>query len=94
MGGLLAMLLGLVLLGVLYDTVRLIGPGESRCPPPARLRGRRAGPEAAERWLVGRRLHGRIDAATYTRRMAVLAHGHRTFSTRTKTPRTTSTRRT
>ncbi|NEE09569.1 hypothetical protein G3M58_24340 [Streptomyces sp. SID7499] len=78
MAAVVATLIGaLILLAVLYDTVRLVTPGESRCPPLARLRGRRAALAAAEQWLVGLRMHGRVDAAEYQRRMAALAHGDR-----------------
>ncbi|MGK5447317.1 hypothetical protein [Streptomyces radiopugnans] len=62
----------------MYDAARLITPHESRCPPLARLRGRRAALEAAERWRVGLRLHGRIDSETYRLRMGRLACGQRT----------------
>jgi len=68
----------LILAAVVYDSARLISPHESRRPPLARLRGRRAALEAAERWCTGLRLHGRIDQAAYQQRMADLAHGHRT----------------
>ncbi|ALV33552.1 hypothetical protein AS200_17030 [Streptomyces sp. CdTB01] len=43
----------LILAAVAYDIARLITPAESRCPPLARLRGRRAALEHAERWSVG-----------------------------------------
>ncbi len=79
MAAVMAVLAGaLILAGVVHDTARLITPTERRIPPLARLRGRRAALEAAERWCVGLRLHGRIDAATYRRRMALLARGRRT----------------
>ncbi|MFF4871465.1 hypothetical protein [Streptomyces sp. NPDC000961] len=68
---------GLMLAGVVYDTTRMIGPGEPRCPPLARLWGRRAALEAAERRLVALRLRGRVDAAAYQRRMTAIARGHR-----------------
>ncbi|MGW6703853.1 hypothetical protein ACWGDE_03010 [Streptomyces sp. NPDC054956] len=68
----------LILAGVVYDTARLITPGECRIPPLARLRGRRAALEAAERWCVGLRLHDGIDADTYRQRMSLLARGYRT----------------
>ncbi len=68
---------GLILLAVFYETARLVTPGESRCPPLARLRGRRAALAAAEQWLVGLRMHGRVDAAEYQKRMGALAHGDR-----------------
>ncbi|MFF4505767.1 hypothetical protein [Streptomyces sp. NPDC001401] len=43
MSAMIASLLGVVILaGVVYDTARLITPRESRCPPVARLRSRRA----------------------------------------------------
>ena len=67
----------LILLVVFYDTARLVTPRESRCPPLARLRGRRAALAAAEQWLVGLRMHGRVDAAEYRRRRAALARGER-----------------
>ncbi|WP_354637156.1 hypothetical protein [Kitasatospora camelliae] len=68
----------LVLAAVVYDAARLGRPAEAREPPLARLRGRRAAPEAAESWCAGLRIHGRIDQAAYQQRMADLAHGHRT----------------
>ncbi|MFD8645123.1 MULTISPECIES: hypothetical protein [Streptomyces] len=68
---------GLMIAGIVYDTARMIGPDESRCPPLARLWGRRAALEAAESRLVAVRLRGRIDTAAYQRRMAAIAHGHR-----------------
>ncbi|MFI8499607.1 hypothetical protein ACIGFK_14060 [Streptomyces sp. NPDC085524] len=79
MAAVMAVLAGaLILAGVVHDAARLIAPTERRVPPLARLRGRRAALEAAERWCVGLRLHGRIDAATDRRRMALLARGRRT----------------
>ncbi|MEN8653711.1 hypothetical protein ABCR94_24680 [Streptomyces sp. 21So2-11] len=78
MSALIAALIGtLILAAVSYDIVRLITPNEPRCPPLARLRGRRAALEGAEQWCVGLRLHGRIDADTYQRRMSGLARGRR-----------------
>ncbi len=68
---------GLLLAAVIYEIVRLITPGESRLPSLARLRGRRAALEGAERWCAGLRMHGRIDAVSYQRRMSSLAHGKR-----------------
>lgn len=68
---------GVILLVVFHDTARLVTPGESRCPPLARLRGRQAALAAAEQWLVGLRLHGRVDSAEYQRRMGALARGER-----------------
>ncbi|WP_051866135.1 hypothetical protein [Streptosporangium roseum] len=68
----------LIAMAMLYDLARMITPREARCPPLARLRGRRAALEAAERWCVGLRLHGQIDPATYRGRMSALAHGRRT----------------
>ncbi|MFH9547903.1 hypothetical protein [Streptomyces sp. NPDC017435] len=69
MAAVIASLVGvLILAGIVYDVVRLITPDEPRCPPLARLRGRHAALEEAERWLVGLRLHHRVDAATYQRR--------------------------
>ncbi|GAA3803347.1 hypothetical protein [Streptomyces chiangmaiensis] len=79
MAAVIAGLLGaLILAAVVYDTVRLVTPHESRLPPLVRLRGRKAALETAEMWLVGLRLHGRIDAATYRTRMHSLAVGKRT----------------
>ncbi|MFF7643947.1 hypothetical protein [Streptomyces canus] len=79
----LAVLFGALLLaGAVYDTAHLLAAGVRRRPSPTRLRGRRAAREAAERRLAALRLHGRIDAATYRRRMAALARGHRTSPTR------------
>ncbi|MEU0042790.1 hypothetical protein [Streptomyces werraensis] len=76
---LIAILIGSFLLAAIaYDVARLITPNESRCPPLARLRGRRAALEAAEQWLVGLRLHDRVDAATYHERISHLALGART----------------
>lgn len=73
-----AVLVGIAILAVVwYDTARLITPNESRCPPLARLRGRRAELGASERWLAGLLRHGRIDAAEYRWRMSGLAHGER-----------------
>ncbi|MDH6522276.1 hypothetical protein [Streptomyces sp. SAI-090] len=68
----------LILAGTVYDTVRLVTSREWRCPPLARPRGRRPALDSTERWVVGLRLNGRIDAAEYRRRMAALAHGRRT----------------
>ncbi|WP_063728838.1 hypothetical protein [Streptomyces sp. RTd22] len=73
----------LILAAVLYDAVRLITPGEWRCPPLARFRGRHAALEAAERWCTGLRQHGRIDTADYQRRMSLIAHGQRTAHQKT-----------
>ena len=79
MGGLVATLIGgLLLAGIVYDAARLLTTQERRCPPLARLRGRRAALEAAECRLAGLRLNARIDRAAYRRRMAGLARGHRT----------------
>ncbi|GAA0641985.1 hypothetical protein Stsp02_20310 [Streptomyces sp. NBRC 14336] len=78
MAAVVATLIGvLLLLAVLYDAARLVTPREPRCPPLARLRGRKAALDAAEEWLVGLRMHGRVDAAEYERRMEALAHGER-----------------
>jgi hypothetical protein len=66
-----------ILLAVLYDTARLVTPAEARWPPLARLRGRRAALAAAEQWLTGLRMHGRVDTAEYQRRMGALARGQR-----------------
>ncbi|MEU2233533.1 hypothetical protein [Streptomyces vietnamensis] len=68
---------GLIATGICYEIARLITPDEPRCPPLARVAGRRAALEAAERWVVSLRLHGRIDQAAYQGRMAALAHGQR-----------------
>lgn len=72
----------LILAGIVYDIARLVTPDEPRRPPSARLRGRRAALEESERWSVGLRLHQRIDAATYQRRMSALARGQRRTTTR------------
>jgi hypothetical protein len=82
MAAMIASLAGvLILAGIVYDTTRLITPDEPRRPSLARLRGRRAVLAEAERWLVGLRLHNRVDAATYQRRMSTLAHGQRRSTT-------------
>ncbi|MFF4567340.1 hypothetical protein [Streptomyces sp. NPDC001435] len=79
MSALAALLAGsLILAAVFYEMARMVTPSESRLPPLARLRGRRAALESAERWLVGLRLHGRIDADAYRTRMHNLAAGERT----------------
>ncbi|MFF4576585.1 hypothetical protein [Streptomyces sp. NPDC001410] len=79
MSALSAILAGsLILAAVVYDLARLVTARESRLPPLARIRGRRAALETAETWLVGLRLHDRIDAATYRTRMHSLAAGERT----------------
>ncbi|MEU5893730.1 hypothetical protein ABZ835_44005 [Streptomyces sp. NPDC047461] len=71
-------LLGMAILaGAVHDTVRLIIPRGSRCPPLARLCGRRSAQEATERWCTGLLLHGRITPADYRTRMSRLAHGER-----------------
>ncbi|MFD0374971.1 hypothetical protein [Streptomyces sp. NPDC127112] len=89
MSAVIAVLAGaLILVGVVYDTARLVAPAEPRIPPLARLRGRRPALEAAEQRCAGLRLRGRIDAETYQRRMSLLAHGRRTA------PRHTSERST
>ncbi|KUO19744.1 hypothetical protein [Streptomyces dysideae] len=78
MSAAIAALLGVVILaGAVYDTVRLITPREPRCPPSARLRGRRAALDATERWNTVLLLHGRITPADYRARMSHLAHGER-----------------
>ncbi|MFF5188026.1 hypothetical protein ACFY30_30415 [Streptomyces sp. NPDC000345] len=82
MAAVIASMVGaLILAGIGYDIARLITPDEARRPPLARLRGRRAALEEAERWLVGLRLHNRVDAATYQRRMSTLARGQRRTTT-------------
>ncbi|GLW47484.1 hypothetical protein Stsp02_31460 [Streptomyces sp. NBRC 14336] len=81
MVALIASLAGaLILAGIVYDIARLITPDEPRRPPLARLRGRRAALEEAERWLVGLRLHHRVDADTYQHRMSGIARGQRRMS--------------
>lgn len=70
----------LILIVFAYDMARMATTSESRWPPLARLRGRRAGLAAAERWCVGLRLHGQIDPENYQRRMSALAHGVRTIA--------------
>ncbi|MEU0114353.1 hypothetical protein ABZ137_11625 [Streptomyces bobili] len=73
-----ATLIGTLILATLaYDITRRIRPNEPRRPPLARLRGRRAALEDAERWCAGLRMHGRIGASTYQHRMSGLARGHR-----------------
>lgn len=67
----------LILAGIVYDIARLITPDEARRPPLARLLGRLAALEEAERWLVGLRLHHRVDADTYQRRRSGIARGQR-----------------
>ncbi|MFF5209560.1 hypothetical protein [Streptosporangium sp. NPDC000396] len=70
----------LIMAAMLYDMARMITTSETRCPPLARLRDRRAALEAAERWCVGLRLHGQIDVFTYQRQMSGFARGKRTTS--------------
>ncbi|WP_405653397.1 hypothetical protein [Streptomyces sp. NBC_00019] len=66
-----AMSIGVLIMATLaYDTGRLIAPRENRCPPVARLRGRRVGLEAAGRRCAGLRTHGGIDAPDHQRRMS------------------------
>ncbi|WP_406723529.1 hypothetical protein WJ438_00915 [Streptomyces sp. GD-15H] len=78
MAAVIASLAGALILAIIgYDIARLVTPQEPRRPPLARLRGRRAALEEAERWLVGLRLHERIDTATYQRRMSGIARGQR-----------------
>ncbi|MFB7171909.1 hypothetical protein ACFCYM_13915 [Streptomyces sp. NPDC056254] len=80
MQALIAILIGALILAALaYSIGRLVTPRESRWPPLARLRGRRAALEAAERWCVGLRTHDQIDTAAYQRRMSGLARGQRTL---------------
>ncbi|WP_233435883.1 hypothetical protein [Streptomyces anulatus] len=69
-----ALLFVLVLAGLAHDTVRLLALTARHRPSLARLGGRRAVAVAAERQLAHRLLTGQIDAATYRRRMAGLAH--------------------
>ncbi len=86
MATVIATLVGaLILAGIVYDTARLTTPDEPCCPPLARLRGRRAALEAAEQWLVGLRLHHRIDAALYQQRMSDIARGRRRTAARPST---------
>ncbi|MBC9725030.1 hypothetical protein [Streptomyces sp. TRM68367] len=88
MSAVIATLIGtLIIAAVVYDIARLITPNESRCPPLARLRGRRAALQHAERWCVGLRMHGRIDAATYQHRMSGLARGERRPAANREAPR-------
>ncbi|MDT0306520.1 hypothetical protein RM780_06040 [Streptomyces sp. DSM 44917] len=83
MAVLVAILIGTLILALLaYEVARLITPEEPRRPPLARLRGRRAALEAAERWCVGLRLHGRIDPPAYQRRMSGIARGRRVIPPR------------
>lgn len=80
---LIAIVVGsLLLTAIAYDVTRLITPTECRRPPLARLRGHRAALDGAEKWLIGLRLHDRVDAAAYQERMHHLALGERTASTR------------
>ncbi|MCX5173877.1 hypothetical protein OG616_38485 [Streptomyces antibioticus] len=80
MQALIAILIGALILAALaYSIGRLITPLESRWPPLARLWGRRAALEEAERWCVGLRTHDRIGAAAYQQRMSGLARGQRTL---------------
>ena len=80
MQALIAILIGALILAALaYSIGRLIPPLESRWPPLARLWGRRAALEEAERWCVGLRTHDRIGAAAYQQRMSGLARGQRTL---------------
>lgn len=72
----------LLFAGALYDTARLVTSYQSRRPPLARLRGRRAALETEERWCVGLLLHGRIDTRSYQRRMSGLTHGRRAVEPR------------
>ncbi|MFI8228555.1 hypothetical protein ACIGDI_06985 [Streptomyces sp. NPDC085900] len=81
-----ALLQLLILAGALYDTARLLGPGadpygrrRAGAVPhrAARHRRARAALETAERRLVERRLHGRIDAVAYREAMHALAEGRR-----------------
>ncbi|CAL9677881.1 hypothetical protein SUDANB105_08193 (plasmid) [Streptomyces sp. enrichment culture] len=78
MSALTAILTGAPIQAVIaYELARLITPDESRFPPLARLKKRRAVLEDAERWCVGLRLHDRIDQAAYRHRLSTLAHGRR-----------------
>lgn len=90
MSAVIATLIGMLILATLfYDIVRRITPNESLCPPLARLRGRRAALEDAERWCVGLRMHSRIDASTYQHRMSGLARGRRRPATNREASRRT-----
>ncbi|MGC5041117.1 hypothetical protein ACPXCS_37510 [Streptomyces sp. DT190] len=78
-----AILIGALLLAAIYyDIARLVSTHQSRYPPLARFRGRRAALEDEERWCAGLLLHGRIDTRSYQRRMTGLAHGHRVVEPR------------
>lgn len=68
---------GLLLAAIAYDTVRLVSTHQSRRPPLAHLRGRRAALEDEERWRTGLLLHARIGTRSYQRHMSGLAHGRR-----------------
>ena len=70
---LVTLLVALVLAGFAYDAVMLFALTARHRPSLARPVGRRAA-AAAERRLAHRLLTGRIDAATYRRRMTGLAH--------------------
>ncbi|MBC9728662.1 hypothetical protein [Streptomyces sp. TRM68367] len=55
----------LIIAAMVYDNARLITPNESRCPPLAPLRVRRAALEDAAQWGLGLRMHGQIAPAAY-----------------------------
>ena len=73
---------GLLLAAIFYDIARLVSTYQSRRPPLSRIRGMRAALEDEERWCAGLLLHGRIDTASYQRRMTGLAHGQRAVEPR------------
>ncbi|TPQ19923.1 hypothetical protein [Streptomyces sporangiiformans] len=83
MGAIAILIGGLLLAAIYYDIARLVSTHQSRCPPLARIKGRRAALEDEERWCAGLLLHGRIDTRSYQRRMTGLTHGHRVVEPRT-----------
>ncbi|WP_233435880.1 hypothetical protein [Streptomyces anulatus] len=72
----------MLLAAIYYDIARLVSTHQSRRPPLARARGRRAALEGEERWCTGLLLHGRIGTRSYQRRMSGLAHGRRVVEPR------------
>ncbi|MDH6522204.1 hypothetical protein [Streptomyces sp. SAI-090] len=72
----------LLFAAALYDTARLITSHQSRPPPLALLKGRRAALEAEERHCTALLLHGQIDTHSYQVRMSGLAHGRRVVEPR------------
>ncbi|MFE9650388.1 hypothetical protein ACFYO0_41105 [Streptomyces sp. NPDC006365] len=73
---------GLLLAAIYYDIARLVSTHQSRCPPLARVRGRRAALEDEERWRADLPLHGRIDTRSHQRRMSGLARSRRVVEPR------------